>query len=145
MLRSNLLTGLVLIIVATPCLAEDTQEERNAKFMQAKLTIAQTLLEGLALEDYDAIEKNAQRLSLLSLDSTWKVFQTPEYIRQSAEFRRTTDAITKSAEKKNLDGAALYYMEMTMKCIQCHKYVRSTEAAKLRSVFERAPVPNNDK
>ena len=42
----------------------------------------------------------------------------------SVEFRRTADAITAAAKKKNLDGAALAYVDMTMKCVNCHKYVR---------------------
>jgi hypothetical protein len=141
MLRSILFGAAVVAIVSAPALAKEPEKD-TAKFMRAKLVHAQQLLEGLALEDYDAIEKNAQKLSLFSLDSTWQVFQTPEYVRQSADFRRATDSITKAAEKKNLDSAALYYMEMTMKCIQCHKYVRTAEPAKLKSEFNSIPLPN---
>jgi hypothetical protein len=57
------------------------------------------------------------------------VLQTPEYLQQSQDFRRTADAVTEAAKKKNLDGTALAYVELTMKCINCHKYVRGVRMA----------------
>lgn len=98
-------------------------------FMRVKLSQSQKVLEGLALEDFDMIAKNAQAMSLLSQESNWKVLQTAEYLRQSQDFQRTADAIRDAAKKKNLDGAALGYVELTMKCIQCHKYVRNVRMA----------------
>lgn len=107
-----------------------SQEREGAKmFMRAKLEHSQKLLEGLVLEDYDAIGKQAQSLSLLSLAASWQVLQTPEYAQQSLEFRRACDAVSAAAKKKNIDGAALAYMEMTMKCVNCHKYVRGVRMA----------------
>jgi cytochrome c556 len=94
------------------------------EFMRAKLTHSQKVLEGLALEDFDLIAKNAQAMSLLSKDATWQVLQTPQYLQQSQDFQRAADAVTDAAKKKSLDGAALAYVELTMKCINCHKYVR---------------------
>lgn len=95
-----------------------------ADFMRAKLGHAQHVLEGLSLEDYDLIARGAQELALASQASSWQVLQTEEYARQSAEFRRSCDSLRAAAKAKNLDGAALAWMEVTMKCIQCHKYVR---------------------
>ncbi|MEI6240012.1 MAG: hypothetical protein WCR51_06460 [Planctomycetia bacterium] len=95
-----------------------------ADFMRAKLAHSQRVLEGLALEDYDLIARGAQELALASQASSWQVLQTEEYARQSAEFRRSCDSLRGAAKAKNLDGSALAWMEVTMKCIQCHKYVR---------------------
>ena len=95
-----------------------------ADFMRAKLGHSQHVLEGLALEDYDLIARGAQELALASQASSWQVLQTEEYARQSAEFRRSCDTLRGAAKARNLDGAALAWMEVTMKCIQCHKYVR---------------------
>lgn len=83
--------------------------------------------EGLAIADFDLIDRGAQRLSLVSEDASWQVLQTEDYLRHSVEFRRSCDALRKSAREKNLDGAALAWMEVTMRCIQCHKYVRDEE------------------
>ncbi len=98
-------------------------------FMRAKLKHSEKILEGLALEDYDAMAKGSQELSLLSLAATWQVFQTPEYDKQSQEFRRAADALTKAAKNKNLDEAAAAYGKMTVSCVNCHKYVRRTRMA----------------
>jgi cytochrome c556 len=55
--------------------------------------------------------------------------QTPEYSQRSAEFRRAADALTEAARKRNLDGATLAYVDVTTKCVSCHKYVRGVRIA----------------
>ena len=97
---------------------------KTSDFMQLKLQRAQKVLEGIVQEDYKSIEKHSQSLILLSHESNWNVFQTVDYNRHSTEFRRSAGRIRKAAEEKNLDGAALAYLQMTMNCVNCHKYVR---------------------
>jgi len=104
------------------------EPDRVAGFMRAKLAHSQDVLEGLSLEDFDLIGKGAQELSLVSQDSSWQVLQTEDYARQSAEFRRSCDTLRKAAQEENLDGALLAWMEVTMKCVQCHRYVRDEAA-----------------
>jgi len=104
-----------------------TKPDQVAGFMRAKLAHSQLVLEGLAVEDYDLIDRGAQELSLASQDASWQVLQTEDYARQSAEFRRSCDSLRTAAKGRNLDGAALAWMEVTMKCVQCHKYVRDEE------------------
>jgi cytochrome c556 len=107
------------------------------EFMRLKLTHSQKVLEGLALEDFAMIAKNAQDISLLSQAASWQVLQTPEYLEHSGEFRRSADALTRAAQEKNLDGAALAYVAMTMKCVSCHKYVRGVRMARLEPLPRR--------
>lgn len=112
--------------------AAHSQESDNVEtFMLRKLAHAQKVLEGLATEDFDSIAKNAQELSLLSQATQWQVLQTPEYVRRSAEFRRAADELKSSAQEKNLDGATLAYVNVTIKCVECHKYVRRVRNAQL--------------
>lgn len=99
-----------------------------ALFMRAKLGHSQHVMEGLALADYDLIERGAHDLALASQASSWQVLQTEDYARQSREFRRACESLRAAAKDKNLDGAALAWMEVTLKCIQCHKYVRDVGA-----------------
>ena len=96
--------------------------------MRAKLGHAQHVVEGLALADYDLIARGAHDLALASQASSWEVLQTEDYARQSREFRRACESLRSAAKDKNLDGAALAWMEVTLKCIQCHKYVRDVGA-----------------
>lgn len=100
-------------------------------FMRAKLDHSKKIMEGMALEDFELISKSAQEMALISQASNWQVLQTMEYRRQSTEFRRSAEALKQAAEKKNLEGCVLAYFEVSMKCVQCHKYVRSVRAASL--------------
>jgi cytochrome c556 len=107
------------------------QQRDNREFMRAKLKHSQDIVEGLALENFDQIAKNAQSLSLLSHASNWQVYQTEEYVIQSREFRRATDALRDQAKQKKLDGCVLAYLDVTMKCVNCHKYIRTIKMAKV--------------
>jgi len=128
-MRQPLFIMAVLALVGFGSVARTEQPNQVAEFMKLKLKHSQLVLEGIVLEDFALIEKNAQSLSLLSEAATWRVLQTPEYLQHSGEFRRAANAITNAAREKNIDGAALAYMEMTMKCVNCHKYVRNVRMA----------------
>jgi cytochrome c556 len=116
-----------LFVMAWSAALPAVGQEALSAFMQAKLRHAEKTLEGLAKEDYDLIVQHSQAISLLCVDEQWMVLQTAEYKQRSDEFRRTVNAITDAARKKNLDAAALAYVDATMKCISCHKYVRSAK------------------
>ncbi len=116
------LAAATAIVLSVSDAAEPTNQV--GPLMRAKLTHSQRLLEGITLEDFELIAKHSQDLSLLSQEASWRVLQTPQYLQHSLEFRRAADALTEAARKKNLDSAALGYMDLTMKCVNCHKYVR---------------------
>jgi cytochrome c556 len=140
-MKRYILAFLAIAVVGVMCGLARSQEDRAPKvFMRSKLEHSQKLLENLALEDFQAISKNSQALSLLSLAASWQVMQTPEYAQQSLEFRRAADAMTEAARNRNLDGAALAYVEMTMKCVNCHKYVRGVRLAAKDLPAERLAV-----
>ena len=44
--------------------------------------------------------------------------------------RRIAEKLEKSAKDKRLDGATLAYVDMTLSCVECHKYVRNVLIAK---------------
>jgi len=100
-------------------------------FMQVKLKHSQDILSGLVTDDLDKVAKGAQELSLLSQAGSWQVFQTEDYLLHSREFRRSADALRDAALKKNTDAAALAYVDTTLKCVNCHKYVRGVRMAEL--------------
>lgn len=102
-----------------------------SKFMRQKLEHSQKVLEGLALEDYDLIAENAESLAVLSQAAGWQVLKTPEYAQHSTEFLRLAKQLGEMAEKKNLDGAAFTYVQLTINCVNCHKYVRTVRTAQL--------------
>lgn len=132
MLRQNVATTLLagLLFCAASCPAQ-AQDENLSKFMREKLTHSQKVLEGLTTENYALIAKHGKELKVLSQAEMWQVLQTPEYLAHSADFRRTAEAMVDAAEKKNLDGASLAYVEMTLKCVNCHKYIKRTKTAQV--------------
>ena len=116
-------TGLVL------CAGADEPQRGRDIIMQQKLGNAQKLLEGLAIKDFELIEKHADELGVLSKRAEWLVLKTPEYTRHSDDFRRHIETMSRMAREKNLDACALAYVQMTMSCINCHKYVREVRIA----------------
>lgn len=92
--------------------------------MQLKLEKSKAILEGLTLEDFDKISRNAKSLKLLSMESGWKVIQTPEYETQSRDFRRAADMIAEAAMEKDISRATLGYVALTTRCVECHSYMR---------------------
>ena len=95
--------------------------------MQAKLESAQALIKGLALEDFELMQREAQRLELLSLDTDWNILQTNEYARISKEFREAAKRLKSASDQKNLDAAGLAYFKLTLTCIDCHRHVRAVK------------------
>jgi hypothetical protein len=94
------------------------------KLMAKKLVHAQKVLEGIAIYDLDAVKDNARELSILSKTAEFKVLKTPEYELHANEFRRSLENMQRGAKDKNLDAAALAYVDMTLACVRCHKHVR---------------------
>lgn len=108
----------------TPAQEQDKVELNRSKFMRAKVEHSKQIVEGLAMENYDAIAQNAQDLMLLMNESMWNAFQTPEYVAMSGEFKAAAEHLREAAHNKNVDGATLAYFEVTLTCVRCHKYVR---------------------
>jgi hypothetical protein len=103
---------------------------KTAELMRKKLKHAQGVLEGVALNDFDKIADNADQLITISHQAEWVVVKTPQYELFSNQFRKGAEGLVKNAKAKNLDGAALDYVDMTMTCVKCHKYVRETRGVR---------------
>ncbi len=103
----------------------------TAEVMRLKLAHSQGVLEGIAKEDYDRISQNAQKLVQLSQTTGWYSRQTPEYELFTTEFRRHAQTLVKAANDKNIDAATGAYMQMTVSCVSCHKYMRGGKTASL--------------
>lgn len=97
--------------------------------MRQKLDQAQRVLAAIVLEDFDAVEDAATRLGRLTEASGWSVLRSPEYAGHSADFLRATQAMAEAARQRSIDATALEYVNVTLKCVQCHKYVRGARMA----------------
>jgi tRNA(Met) C34 N-acetyltransferase TmcA len=139
-MKTKLVLFTLLLAVAAGLSVGLSQTKRNRaarEFMRDKLELSQQVLEGLATENYDLIISKGTRLSAMSKEADWRVFENPDYDQQSVVFRRHVDSLVKAAKDKNLDAATLAYVRMTMSCVDCHKLVRG----KLVASTDGFPVP----
>lgn len=123
----------MLPLLAAFCMSQSRagQPEKRSRgeFMRQKLEYSKNVLEGLSLEQYSLIEKNAKALKALSQAAEWEVPVIPnatDYVALTSEFQRSADDLVRCAKQSNIDGATLAYVKLTMNCVQCHKFVRFT-------------------
>jgi hypothetical protein len=122
------------LVLGVPWTSSAQKSDNLGKLMLEKLNSSKMLLEGIALGDFNKINRSAESLIQLSKTAEWFVYKTPRYELHSNEFRRAAESILEKAKDKNLDGVTLAYFELTMGCVRCHRYVREVRDA-------RAPVP----
>jgi hypothetical protein len=106
-------------------------EPKVHDLMVKKLQNSQKVLEGIALNDPELIAKHARELIEISKQAEWRVFKTPRYELWSNEFRRNAETMADAAKVKNLEGATLAYVDLTLTCVKCHKYVREERRVEL--------------
>ncbi|WP_439621037.1 hypothetical protein [Gemmata sp.] len=101
------------------------QLPNEAQVMQVKLKRSQALLEALAREDFKAIEESAASLVRISKATEFlRAYKTEEYELQARVFQRSAETLVEKAKAKNLDGATLAYLDMTVSCVACHTHFR---------------------
>jgi cytochrome c556 len=110
---------------------DEPKEKKKPSLMQKKLTHAQAVLEGLALNDFARIADSADELTTISKAAEWQMLKTATYELYSNEFRRATESLKKQAKAKSGDGATLAYVEMTFACVKCHQHVRDQRIGRL--------------
>jgi hypothetical protein len=131
-MKRPLIIGAAGIALALGSLFAQSQKALPTKeLMRQKLEHSQSVLEGLALENFELVANHARKLSALSLEAGWRALDDPEYARQSDSFRRNVTALAKAAADRNLDGATLAYVRVTLSCVECHKFVRGRTTAQL--------------
>ena len=112
-------------------------EETIRTFMRGKLDASKTVLDGVVTENFLKIKQGADQMLIMSRASEWNVLQGPVYAQYSNEFRRSVERLIKEADDKDIDGAGLAYMQVTMNCVSCHKYVKGTQVAKAGGSLHR--------
>jgi hypothetical protein len=101
------------------------QTEREAKpstqIMWKKLDLSHGSLDAIALEDFEALEAYASDLEALSVAGELNISNEESYQRKSREFREAALALGKAAHERNIEAAALAYVDMTLRCVSCHR------------------------
>lgn len=130
-MKKTVIAGVALCLALAWWSNVKAAASRTAETMRFKLEYTQKVMEGIALEDYELITFNAARLKALGQSADWRHRQTAEYQRHTGEFVRHAEALARAGERKNLDAATIAYFQLTMSCVQCHRYLRGSEQAGL--------------
>ncbi len=106
---------------------DDTERQFKVlqQAMDMKLKHTHELITCLAVEDFEKLGKNAEALKRIGRDTLWKVSPSVAYIKYSTEFTAISDELARCAKEKDLNGATLAYVRLTINCVDCHKYVRN--------------------
>ncbi len=99
--------------------------------MRAKLAHAQAVLEGVAVNDMDQVETNANALHTLSSMSDFQVHRTMEYNLYSEDFRFAAREMARHAQEKKLHAATMDYVSLTLACVKCHDYMAQAGLVKI--------------
>jgi hypothetical protein len=109
--------------------SEEPPQKLITTFMRKKLDASKTVLDGVVTENFVKIKKGADEMLVMSKAAEWNAIQGPVYQQYSSEFRRSVERLIKEADDKDIDGAGLAYMQLTMNCVSCHNYVKGAHVA----------------
>ena len=102
----------------------DEEKAALAKFMHVKLDASNEILEGLLMEDEKKIIKGAEKMRAMSQAEKWRISNDMMYRHHSEDFRRNVDKLITAAKGNSIDRAALNWFDVTLSCIDCHRWVR---------------------
>ena len=106
---------------------DQPKDKAGSLWMKQKLVASQNVLAGLTKADYGAIEKNAQSMIAVGYLEKWLRADTPGYQTMLRDFDYANKTLALAAREKNLDGATVAYLQLTLSCVNCHKIVRDGE------------------
>jgi hypothetical protein len=123
--RILMVSALMLTSVSAPA----GQTAATQRVMREKLVHTQGILRAIMVSDHQLLEKESVALMRLTKEDGWQVLTSPEYLRQSAAFTQAIEDLVDAAKGNDLDGAAVSYSAMTMRCYQCHRYLKGQRRA----------------
>jgi hypothetical protein len=91
--------------------------------MREKLEDAQKILAAVVTSDWVNLEAYSRQMERLTDDPRWAVLKYPEYAHQSATFRQAVRDLRSAAAQRDLENAPNAYVAVTLKCVECHRYL----------------------
>ena len=106
---------------------QDQDSVSRRDFMRMKLNYTQNILEGLTTRDFGLIISGAEEVERITQAEAWNSNDFADYQKISDELRSVAKHLKKAGQNSNLEAAALRYFELTMKCMDCHQYLRTAD------------------
>ncbi len=99
------------------------------RVMQKKLVVTQKILEAVVTSRWSDLEARSRDLEDLTNDPAWRVLTAPEYATHSNQFRLSLRALHDAAAKRDLEATPKAYIDVTLSCIECHRYLARSRIA----------------
>jgi hypothetical protein len=122
---------LVALIVTLASVGHTTaQGSATDRVMRKKLEISQKILEAVVTSRWADLEARSRDLEDLTNDPGWAVLKNPESAKHSRQFRDTVRALHAAAAARDLDATPKAYVEVTLSCVECHRYLARNRIAR---------------
>ena len=125
--KSITVVALVVLwgFVVTPAQGPDLN-----RLMEKKLVHAQEILKAVVTSDWVALEMQSRELERLTRDPAWTVLQFHEYRQHSDAFVRAVQTLHRAAAQRDLETSPRAYVDLTLQCVECHRYLARARLAK---------------
>jgi cytochrome c556 len=130
-MKMKMATRLVVILalVALSGATVPGQTPATGRVMRDKLTHSQKMLEAIMTSDFALLDRESAELARATEAPGWFVFNSPEYLRQSAAFLHAVQDLAAAAKDRDLDAAATHYTTLMRSCFDCHRYMKNQRIA----------------
>jgi hypothetical protein len=125
-IRTFVLCAVLLLAAIGPANAQTTATMR---VMRQKLVDAQGVMAAVVTSNWAELDRRSKALAKATEDPAWVVLRSPEYAKQSEAFLRAVNDLLDTAARRDADAAPLAYVALTMRCVQCHRYVARARIA----------------
>lgn len=103
---------------------EVTPERPMSFWMARKLEYSKSILEALTAGDFDVLATDAKRMKTLGRIEGLVRRKSESYRDQLRAFDLATQELGRQAARKNAEGAALAFNQLTNSCVSCHVLLR---------------------
>lgn len=150
--KLGMVAGLACLGLVTVYVTGESTTTRKAEvleqseMMRAKVVCSQDILGGLVSNNFEMVSRGAEELNQICYSSEWTPSEDQVYKHHRTELHRLSQKLLRTAETRNLEGAAFTYMHTLNVCISCHQYCR--DVLKIAEEIEPGqgvvPIPTHE-
>jgi hypothetical protein len=124
-----LIAGIIGVVALSFVVLAAPYEKRSVSrgYMRQKLAYSQGILEGLTLEKFDLVTKNAIRIRGMNLTNVWYWQKNPDYMGYLTNYQRNIDRLLNASTDKDLDKSTRAYQSVVQSCVECHRHFRTEQ------------------
>ena len=129
-MKTRMLIGAMLAITTLSLVVVGAPYEKRAVsrgYMRQKLAYSGGILEGLTLEKFDLVTKNAIRMRGMNLTNIFYWQKNPVYMGYITNYQLQIDQLLNASTDKDLPKSTKAYQAVMQSCVECHHYFRTEQ------------------